>query len=56
MSKHKISNSATQQTFINYGFVHEISCKQNCFRWTSVHVGIGVRKRADVNVTNNVLN
>ena len=34
-------------------FVHEISCTQNRFTCTSLHVGNRARKRADVHVTNN---
>ena len=33
--------------------VHEISCNQNCFRFTFVHVGNRARKRGDVHASNN---
>ena len=33
--------------------MHKISCKQNRFRCTSVHLGNHAHKRADVQVTNN---
>ena len=35
-------------------FVHKISCTQNCFRYTSVHMGDHAHKRANMLVTSNM--
>ena len=42
------------EELINYNFsFHKISCMQNHFRCTPVHLGNHARRRADVHIANN---